>query len=119
MRRGRDALSTIGLFGLMYFAVNQRREFGVRLALGATRRDVRRFVVADAIRLAWPGIALGAALAVALGFLLRASMFGLTTRHPAPYVIAVIVQTLVMAVASWSPAVRAARSNPLEVLRSE
>jgi ABC-type antimicrobial peptide transport system permease subunit len=62
---------------------------------------------------------LGAVLAVTAGFLLRASMFGLTTSHPEPYVIAVIVQALVVALASWSPAVRASRSNPLEILRSE
>jgi ABC-type antimicrobial peptide transport system permease subunit len=113
-------LSTIGLFGVTYFAVSARqREFGVRLALGASRADVRRLVLGEAIRLALPGIAAGALVAALLGLAGRSILFGLDTSAPAPYLVAAVVQAMVTLGASWSPAARAARSNPLAVLRGE
>jgi predicted permease len=113
-------LSTIGLFGVTYFAVSQRRrEFGVRFALGATRADVRRLVFGETFRLAGPGILAGSGLAVIAAFAIRSALLGLATGSPTPYVAAVLVQGAIAALASWSPAARAARSSPLEVLRAE
>ena len=111
-------LSSIGLFGVTYFAVNQRRrEFGVRFALGARKADVVRLVFVEAFRLAGPGILAGAALAVAAGLAAQSLLYGLTTTAPLPYVAAVVAQLAIAALASWSPAARAANANPLEVLR--
>lgn len=113
-------LSTIGLFGVTYLAVSQRRrEFGVRFALGATRTDVRRMVLREALRLAAPGIAAGAGAAILLGLLLRSRLLGFETTQPSTYALAVTLQGMVTVLASWSPAARAAASNPIEVLRSE
>jgi predicted permease len=113
-------LSTIGLFGVTYFAVSQRRrEFGVRFALGATSADVRRLVLGEALRLAGPGILGGAGLAVVGGLVVRSALVGLSTTEPAPYAVAVLLQGLIAALASLSPAARAARSSPLDVLRAE
>lgn len=111
-------LSTIGLFGVTYFAVSQRRrEFGVRLAMGATRNDVRRLVLGEALRLAGPGIAAGAALAILLGLVLRSRVLGVVSAPVSIYVAAVLLQSAVTLLASWSPAARAARSSPIDVLR--
>lgn len=113
-------LSMIGLFGVTYFTVSQRRrEFGVRFALGATRGDVRGLVMREALQLAAPGIVIGIGLAVIAGLWLQASLTRISTTDVAPYALAVLGQALVAVLASWSPAVRAGRSSPLEVLRAE
>ena len=96
-----------------------RGRFGVRFALGAKKSDVVRQVVREAFRLAGPGILAGAVLAVAAGFGARSLLFGLSATTPWPYVAAVLVQAGIAAVASWSPAARAARSSPLDVLRAD
>ena len=113
-------LATVGLFGVTYFVVMQRtREFGVRLALGATGPGLRRLVVGEALQLVTPGIAIGVLAAVAAGLAARSLLFGVTPASPATYVAAAAAQWLVAVAASWIPAVRAARVDPLAVLRSE
>jgi len=113
-------LSMIGLFGVTYFTVNQRRrEFGVRFALGATRGDVRRLVMREALQIALPGMVVGLAIAVVVGVWLQSSVTRISTTDVAPFALAVLGQALVTLLASWSPASRAGRSNPLEVLRAE
>jgi putative ABC transport system permease protein len=114
------ALATVGLFGVTHFAVNQRsREFGVRTALGATRADLRRLVVAEALRLVAPGILLGVLAALAAAGLLSSAIVAFGQPTPAVYAGTVGVELLVAIAASWSPARRAARADPLTVLRSE
>ncbi|MEZ5320386.1 MAG: FtsX-like permease family protein [Vicinamibacterales bacterium] len=114
------ALSTVGLFGVTYYAVNQRRrEFGVRSALGASTRDVGRMIVAETLRLAAPGVLLGVLAAILVVVINRAALSGLDAPGPLPFVAAVAIQFAVTAAAAWSPARRAARANPLEVLRAE
>jgi hypothetical protein len=113
-------LSTIGLFGVTYFIVSQRRrEFGVRFALGASRREVRRLVVGETLRLAAPGVALGAAVALLAGAAVGSRVVGIETTDPTAFVGAVALQLGVTLLAGWSPARRAASASPLEVLRSE
>jgi predicted permease len=113
-------LSAIGLFGVTYFAVGQRRrEFGVRLAIGAEGRDVQRQVVIEALKLAAPGIALGVIAAGVAALFLRSFFASLDVTSIVPYASAAAGQTLTMLLASWSPAVRASRSNPVDVLRAE
>jgi putative ABC transport system permease protein len=113
-------LSTIGLFGVTYYAVSRRtREFGVRFALGASRGDVQRLVLREALRLAAPGILIGGAAAVAAGFASRALLVGLVQPAAGPYLLAIVIQAVVTVAACWSPAVRAGRASPLAVLRAE
>lgn len=113
-------LATVGLFGVTYFVVMQRtREFGVRLALGATGAGLRRLVVGEALRLVMPGILIGALAAVAAGFAAGSVLFGVSAASPLTYIVAAGVQALVAVAASWIPAIKAARVDPLTVLKAE
>ena len=113
-------LSGLGVYGVVAFAVSRRtREIGVRMALGAEARQVAGMVMAGAVRMAAPGLAVGAALAVALGMLLRSFLLGVSPLDPVTLVTVAGVLIVLVAAASWVPARRAARVNPVEALRSE
>jgi ABC-type antimicrobial peptide transport system permease subunit len=103
-----------------WFTVHQRRrEFGVRMAIGASGGRVQRQVVAEALRLAAPGIAVGMAGAVLAMLALRAVLPAFSAADAAPFAVAAAAQGAMCALASWTPARRAARANPVEVLRAE
>lgn len=113
------ALSAIGLHAVLSYAVSRRRrEFGVRLALGARRRDVLALVLRDGLRLVLAGVAVGALLSLWTSQLLEAWLYDV----PATDVLALGIAELALAgialLASLAPALRAARSAPLEVLRA-
>ena len=112
-------LSMVGTYGVISFGVAQRtREIGVRVALGATRRDVVRLVVGQGISLAAAGIVIGLLVAVATTGVLRSLLFGVEPTDPATF--AAIVAMLILAVltASWLPAQRAAGVPAVQALRS-
>jgi putative ABC transport system permease protein len=112
-------LSMVGTYGVISFGVAQRtREIGVRVALGATRRDVVRLVVGQGISFAAAGIAIGLLVAVATTGVLRSLLFGVEPTDPATF--AAIVAMLILAVlaASWLPAQRAAGVPAVQALRS-
>lgn len=113
-------LAAIGIHGLLAYAVSQRtQEIGVRMALGATRGNILRLIVGDAMGLALIGISLGATLAYASGFGLRSLLAGLKP-NDADAFSAGIVLSLVMTVAgSFLPAMRAIRVDPATALRAE
>jgi putative ABC transport system permease protein len=114
------ALSTIGVFGTLSFAVAQRtKEFGIRLALGATPWTVQRMVMGNVLRLMAGGVALGAPLAIGTSRVLRNVLFGI-----GPYDMRVLVASsaliaLVAIVAGWLPAYRATQIDPVTTLRAE
>jgi predicted permease len=113
-------LACIGLYGVVAYAVTQRRrEFGVRLALGALPAPVRSLVLRDGMRVALVGLALGVPAALATSRLLRSQLFGVTPRDTATYAIAIALLALAAALASWFAARRATSASPLEVLRAE
>ena len=113
-------LAGIGIYGLLAYSVTrQRREIGIRLALGASRGDVLTQVVADGIRLAGAGIGLGIMIALAVTRLLTALLYGVGASDPMTFVGVVALLALVSLVASYLPARRAARVNPIVALRSE
>jgi hypothetical protein len=113
-------LSAIGLFGVTWFTVHQRRrEFGVRMAIGASGGRVQRQVVMEALWLAAPGIALGLGAAMLAVLALRSLLVSFDPTDALPFAIAVLAQVAMCALASWTPARQAARANPLEVLRAE
>lgn len=113
-------LAAIGLYGLIAFVVAQRsNEIGVRIALGAAPRQVEGLVVGGAIRLAGLGLLLGLAGAAATARLLRGLLFGVAPWDASAYALSVLVLLLVAGVAGWIPARRAARVDPMEVLRKE
>jgi len=113
-------LAAIGIYGVMAYAVSERtRELSVRVALGATTRDVMRMVLVEAFALAAAGVVLGVAGAVATTRLMAALLFGVTPTDPATFVsIAGVLMTIALA-GSYVPARRATRVDPMATLRSE
>jgi predicted permease len=113
-------LSAIGIYGVMSYAVSRRtREIGVRVALGAGRRDVVGMVVGRAMRLAALGLVVGAAGALGAGQLLQSQLVGVSPRDPATFAAIVLLLGAVAFLASWLPARRAAAVDPLVALRYE
>ena len=113
-------IATCGLYGLMAYAVTQRRrEIGVRMALGATRRDVLRLVLTRALRIVAAGLIAGLAGAAAVTRLLRTFLFGVTPTDPLVFTIVTLLLLAVGLIAAWLPARRAARIDPWSALRAE
>ena len=113
-------LAAIGIFGVLSYYVGQRtREIGLRVALGAGRREVVGMVVGRAIRLIALGLAGGLVLALGAGQLLRSQLVGVGPRDPLTYLAIAALLALVGLAAAWLPARRAARVDPMEALRYE
>ncbi|HEY6157422.1 MAG TPA: ABC transporter permease [Gemmatimonadales bacterium] len=113
-------LAAIGIYGLLAYAVaQQRREIGIRLALGASGRDVMSRVVGGGMRLASVGIGLGALVALAVCRLLGALLYGVSPSDPSTFGGVALVLALASLLASYLPARLAARVDPMVVLRSE
>jgi len=115
-----SALAVIGLYGVMAYSVAQRtREIGVRVALGAARRDVMRLVLHRSGALTAAGIVLGIAGAASLTRYLESLLFGLQPLDPATFAAVAIGFAVVAMLASYVPARRAASVDPLVALRHE
>ena len=113
-------LAAIGIYGLIAYSVQQRtREIGIRVALGAGSSDVLKMVVAQGMRLALIGIALGMCAALGLTRLLVGFLFGVQAQDPAVFIITPMVLSTVAFLAVWFPARRASRLSPIEALRHE
>jgi putative ABC transport system permease protein len=114
------ALAAIGIYGVMAFAVSQRKhELGIRMALGAQPRDILRMVIGQGARLAIVGVALGLAGALYLARYMAPLLFGVGTRDPFTFAIVPLLLMAVALAASWIPAVRATRVDPIVTLRHE
>jgi ABC-type antimicrobial peptide transport system permease subunit len=113
-------LAAVGLYGLIAYGVTQRTpELGVRLALGARRRQVVGLVLVDAMRLVVVGIVLGLPLAWAASGWVRALLFGVSPADPLAAGGAVAVLVAAALAAAYLPARRAAHTDPLVALRHE
>lgn len=113
-------LSALGLYGLLAYSVSRRtREIGVRVALGATRTDVRRLVLREGLALTTSGIAIGLAVAWAASRSLESLLFGVTAADAITYAVGPALLAAVALVACLLPARRAARVDPAVALRSE
>jgi predicted permease len=111
-------LAIIGIYGMLSYAVAQRqREFGIRLALGAKRSDLLRLVLRRGLVLATTGVVLGLAAALALTQFLTSLLYQIGTRDLATFVIAPAVFLCIALLASYLPARRATRANPLEAIK--
>ena len=114
------ALACLGLYGVLSFAVVQRtREIGVRMALGAQRRDVLSLVVGQGLRLILLGAAIGLAGAFGVTRLVSKFLYGVTPSDPLTFTGVFLLLSFVAVVASWLPARRAAKIDPMEALRME
>jgi putative ABC transport system permease protein len=113
-------LAALGVYGLISFSVAQRRrELGVRMALGASRREIRRVVVSDGVRLTAVGLAAGLALALGMGKVIASALYGVTPFDPVTLGGVLVLFLAVAALASFVPAERASRTNPVGALRGE
>jgi putative ABC transport system permease protein len=113
-------LGTVGIYGVVAYGVQQRlRELGIRAALGADERNLRALVVKHGLRFALLGLIIGAPIAFALSGLLRGLVFGVSPLDPLSFALVPTMLLGVAAAASWIPARRAARTDPMAVLRME
>ena len=114
------ALASIGIFGVVSYAVAQRtREMGIRIALGASRERVLRMVLGNAMRLAIIGVVVGLAATFALSRALATLLFDLSPTDPLTFAVVGMGLTAVALLASWLPAARATRVDPVVALRAE
>ncbi|MEP6779775.1 MAG: FtsX-like permease family protein, partial [Gemmatimonadaceae bacterium] len=112
-------LATLGIYSVVSYMVAQRnREIGVRIALGAQRGDVLALVLREGALLAVAGIVIGGIGALALTRLLKGLVFGVSTTDPIAFVAVTLLLATVALIASWLPALRAARVDPMDALRS-
>ena len=113
-------LAAIGLYGVMSYMVIQRtKEIGIRMAIGAERVDVLRMILREATVLTVTGLVIGTALALGSAQAAKSLLFGLKPRDPLTVVMAVVTLSAVAALASFLPAYRASKLDPLTALRYE
>jgi putative ABC transport system permease protein len=111
-------LAASGLYGVMAFTVSRRApEIAVRMALGASDRDIGRQVFGEGLRLTTIGVAMGLVGALGLAHAMASLLFGVTPTDPATYAAVVVVILLAAFPAVWIPARRAIRIDPIENLK--
>jgi len=113
-------IASIGIYGVLAYSVSQRTgEIGLRMALGASPRNILRLVGSEGLRVIAAGIAVGLTGAAALGKVLSGLIYEVTARDPATFILAAVFLSAVGLAASIIPAVRAARVLPMVALRHE
>jgi ABC-type antimicrobial peptide transport system permease subunit len=113
-------LASVGVYGVLgYLVVQRRREYGVRMALGATRRQIVALVLGEGARMLAAGAAAGVAASLAAGRLLRSQLYGVGPADAATYALALALLTAAALTSCWYPARRAVSDDVLEVLHAE
>jgi putative ABC transport system permease protein len=113
-------LASIGLYGVMSFMVTQRaRELGVRVALGASTREVLTMVLGQGVKLAGIGVAIGLVASLLLTRLMAKMVFSVSTTDPITFIAISVTLITVALVASYLPARRATKADPIVALRAE
>jgi putative ABC transport system permease protein len=110
----------MGIYGVVSYLVGQRtQELGIRLALGAGRTDILRLVLSRGMKMAIAGVAIGLVAAFGLTRLMRSMLFGVGPNDPLTFTGIALMLLLVALLATYLPAHRATKVNPLTALRSE
>jgi len=114
------ALALVGIYSVISFSVSERtREIGIRMALGAKRRDVLRMILSQGMRVSAVGIVMGLAIALGLTRLLRTLLFEVSATDPITFGLVAMTMSLIALMACYLPARRATRVDPLVALRDE
>jgi ABC-type antimicrobial peptide transport system permease subunit len=114
------ALGLIGIYGVLSFLVSRRtREIGIRLALGAQRRDVLWLVMKEGAKFSLIGIALGLTSALAITRILASDLYGIRPADPFTFIATAVLMSAVTLLACYIPTRRAMRVDPLNALRHE
>ena len=113
-------LASLGIYGLISYSVSQRtQEIGIRMALGASARDVQGGIIRQTLKLAAIGMALGTLASWIMAQSAAGLLFGITARDPGTFLAMLVVLTVVATVAGYLPARRASRIDPMVALRAE
>jgi predicted permease len=113
-------LACVGLFGLLAYSVSSRvREIGVRVSIGATAGQVVRMIVREGLVVVIPGLAVGIPIALAAAWVVRSQLYGVSATDPWTVAGASLVFIVTAVIASWFPARRAARIQPIDALRQD
>jgi putative ABC transport system permease protein len=113
-------LSAVGIFGVISYSVSQRtHEMAIRMALGASPQQVLKLVLIEALRMTGLGVLIGIPISLALGRLIQSLLFGVPSYDPFTLVSVTVVMAAVAALASYFPARRATKVDPLTALRHE
>ncbi|MDA0330313.1 MAG: FtsX-like permease family protein [Gemmatimonadetes bacterium] len=113
-------LAAVGTYGVMSYSVSQRgREIGIRMAMGAEASTVQKLVLGQGLKVTLIGLALGVAGAWALTGVMESMLYDVDARDPIAFLVGPVVLISVALAASWIPARRATRLDPVTVLREE
>ena len=113
-------LTVIGIYGVVSYSVNQRtHEMGIRSALGATPGEILRLVVGEGLRLAVFGVAIGLVVSLGLARFINSLLYGINANDVVTYVYVALLLITITVLASYVPARRATRVDPMLALRTE